>query len=1234
MVKKNIFSSQSIKVVSLLSVLLLALIVVHRAELSSTHVNQQAYEMKKRSASSDNNSSTVKEALETKTSEADRIDAEAALPAQPQAAPNMTPFLPSGWSDKIVVSKVTGGHIDSGLLNPTDTLFVDWAAINNGDASVPVVFHTKLFVDGIEKGFWNSPPPLNVNFFVFVDDFSIGSLSAGNHTLRIVVDVFNEVAESNEFDNEYTKFITVVPAGQPNLTPFQPSGWSDKIVVSKVTGTHADSSSLNPTDTLFIDFTALNNGTAPVLSVFRVRLLVDGIEKGIWISNPPLDTNFFAFIEDFSIGSLSVGSHTLKIIVDVFNEVAESNEFDNEYTKFITVVPAGQPNLTPFQPSGWSDKIVVSNVTGTHSDGGSFSPTDTLFVDWAVINNGTVATPAIFHTRLFVDGVEKGNWFTNPPLDTNFFAFVEDFSIGSLSAGSHTLRIVVDVLNEVAESSEFDNEYTKSTTVSVQGQPNLTPFQPNGWSDKIVVSNVTGTHSDGGSFSPTDTLFVDWAAINNGTVATPVIFRTRLFVDGVEKGNWFTNPSLPTNSFTFIEDFSIGSLSAGSHTLRIVADVFNEIAESNEFDNEYIKTISVSAQQCFTLTLNASPNDGGTFGKSPQSNCSGALNLEEPDIVPQSLSEMPAGVGSLSGLKRTDALSQTFKTLISKAEASGPVRVIVGLRSSFQPEGTLSDSQAVQSQHKAIAQAQEQLLNQMSAFTVQALKKFETIPFIGMQTDAAGLAHLANSPDVATIEEDIAVPPSLADSTLIIGAPSAWASGFSGAGQVIAILDTGVDKNHPFLAGKVVSEACFSTTAGSTSTSVCPGGVAESISPGSGLNCSLADCKHGTHVAGIAAGKGASFSGVAKDANIIAIQVFSRFNTAEACDGNPPCMLTYITDQIKGLERIQALSGIHKIAAVNMSLGSGKFSSPCDSSEPARKAIISNLRSLGIATIISSGNSGHTDSMGAPACISSAISIGSTGDGSAAPGRPLAPQDVVVETSNSASFLNLLAPGRWINSSVPGGIFENLSGTSMAAPHVAGAWAILKSKSPSASVDQILSALTSTGVPVIDGRNGIVKPRIQVDAALNALGSGGGGGVSQYRSGSTVTLTANPNSGFAFVKWQRDGVDFSTSTTVNVVMGSDHAMTAVFQATGGAGPTISLLTYDGKKNLRIEGSSFSLSPRVMINNVDRSKYIKSIANLSISLKAKRKKLGLRDGDNTVQIIDANGARSNTALLRL
>src|SRR5204863_9176946 len=81
-----------------------------------------------------------------------------------------------------------------------------------------------------------------------------------------------------------------------------------------------------------------------------------------------------------------------------------------------------------------------------------------------------------------------------------------------------------------------------------------------------------------------------------------------------------------------------------------------------------------------------------------------------------------------------------------------------------------------------------------------------------------------------------------------------WDVGYDGSGTVIAVLDTGVDSTHPFLAGKVVEEACYSSTVAGVSQSFCPSGQPTQIGAGSAVRCPLSDCVHGTHVAGIAAG--------------------------------------------------------------------------------------------------------------------------------------------------------------------------------------------------------------------------------------------------------------------------------------------------------------------------------------------------------------------------------------------
>jgi subtilisin family serine protease len=426
---------------------------------------------------------------------------------------------------------------------------------------------------------------------------------------------------------------------------------------------------------------------------------------------------------------------------------------------------------------------------------------------------------------------------------------------------------------------------------------------------------------------------------------------------------------------------------------------------------------------------------------------------------------------------------EKFSRLIEKADRKGVARVIVGLKGDFPSEGALNDSERSERRRK-IKSEREKFLGRHAGKRLDKIKKFEFIPFLAFEADTAALEQLRTDEQIETIEEDELAAPTLTESAALVGAPGAWSMGFSGSGQTIAVFDTGIDRNHNFLAGKVVSEACYSSVY-TDSASVCPNGVTESVEQGSGVNCAstISGCAHGTHVAGIAAGRGSTASGIAKDANIIAIQVFSSVNNAESCGSNPvPCALSYGSDQLKAMERVRVLSSQMSIAAINMSLGGGQYNAACDASQPSRKAMIDNLRSLGIATVVSSGNNGYTSAIGAPACISSTISVGSIDDGSLG-----TTANVVSSFSNSSAQLSLLAPGKWINSSVPNNGYSIYSGTSMAAPHVAGAFAVLKQKKPTASVTELLNALISTGQPITDSRNSITKPLIKIDAALNAL---------------------------------------------------------------------------------------------------------------------------------------------------
>ncbi|WP_234329221.1 MULTISPECIES: proprotein convertase P-domain-containing protein [unclassified Streptomyces] len=363
------------------------------------------------------------------------------------------------------------------------------------------------------------------------------------------------------------------------------------------------------------------------------------------------------------------------------------------------------------------------------------------------------------------------------------------------------------------------------------------------------------------------------------------------------------------------------------------------------------------------------------------------------------------------------------------------------------------------------------------------MQSFDKLPLVTLRVDKGGLDKLAANPRVVSITEDTPVPPTLDQSVPLIGGDKAYAAGKTGAGTSIAILDTGVATKHPFLGNRVKTEACFSVDdATSGATSLCPDGTTEQEGAGSadsesGPCATMGDaCSHGTHVAGIAAGDGTGISGapahgVAPGADIIAIQVFSRFDDDTVCgDGASPCALSFTSSQIKGLEKVSELKTAGtNVAAVNLSLGAGHWTSEC-TSDP-RKLIIDNLLTQGVATVVAAGNNGYTDAVTAPGCVSSAVTVGATTD-----------DDELASFTNRGLLLDYFAPGTAIVSSVPGGTYASMNGTSMATPHVAGALAILRQAFPHESMADLEARLTNTGKPIT--YTGATTPRIDIGQAL------------------------------------------------------------------------------------------------------------------------------------------------------
>ncbi len=384
--------------------------------------------------------------------------------------------------------------------------------------------------------------------------------------------------------------------------------------------------------------------------------------------------------------------------------------------------------------------------------------------------------------------------------------------------------------------------------------------------------------------------------------------------------------------------------------------------------------------------------------------------------------------------------------LIDEVRNKGEISVIVGLD---VPSGALPLEAQVspailQQRMTAIASAQTRLMSRLANSGTSNVKNFKYHPYVAMRVNEGALNEILQDNDVVSVEVDYILRPTLTTTPPLVDALAAWNAGHDGTGQTVAILDTGVATTHPFLSGKTVAEACFSSAAGGY-ISLCPSGNNLQIGLGAGVNCPDTGCYHGTHVAGIAVGKrgviGADAGGMAPGASLIAIQVFVKDCSVAPCD-----LVAFTSDILLGLDYVYSLRNTYRIAAINLSLAGAPTAAPCDTYSPSLAASINSLRAANIATVIAAGNDGNANLVSFPACISSAISVGSTTKGNA-----------VSSFSNGGAALDLFAPGSSIYSSLPGGGFGYASGTSMATPHVTGAWATVMSARPQAQVRETLN---------------------------------------------------------------------------------------------------------------------------------------------------------------------------------
>jgi Subtilase family/Putative metal-binding motif len=387
------------------------------------------------------------------------------------------------------------------------------------------------------------------------------------------------------------------------------------------------------------------------------------------------------------------------------------------------------------------------------------------------------------------------------------------------------------------------------------------------------------------------------------------------------------------------------------------------------------------------------------------------------------------------------------------------------------------DRRAIEPYRAEVARLQERFLSALGKGDLKLRHRLQSVPIISGDLRSSGLARLRHMAGVLRVDLEQEGGGDLAQSVPLIRADVVQSLGYTGAGMTVAVIDSGIDSDHPDLADAVEpGEACF------CSGGCCPAGGSTQFGPGAAED----EFGHGTAVSGVVASNGlVSPRGIAPDAKIVSVRVVDR-NDHTCC----------MSDVLAGLDWV--LVNRPDVDAVNISVttsvGGNNYPGDCDNVDGTTLGfarVLGDLRARGVLTFMAAGNTANGGGMGMPACVSNAVSVGAVWDANAGGGwnfgvciEAATAADQVACFTNSDSVTDLFAPGALITTDWMGGVAAGTVGTSFAAPHGAGCAALLRQATPGLSAAALEARLKATGTPVTDPKNGLTFPRIDCLAAL------------------------------------------------------------------------------------------------------------------------------------------------------
>ena len=212
---------------------------------------------------------------------------------------NLTWTTPREWQAPLSLTN-TRGQQGGNTASLSQLTYVSWAVTNTGPFTLNRPFDIHLYLDDVFLDSWR-PTGLSVDFFSFVDDWdelaSHIRLTPGNHTLKLVIDPYEEIPETDETDNVYELTVSITgdltPRPEtrlPDIAPVALDGWDGPVVFNSYEG-RTTNGPLSTDSTTYVSFAAENVGVSSALNDVTVHLYLDDILASRltwrWLDPPP-----------------------------------------------------------------------------------------------------------------------------------------------------------------------------------------------------------------------------------------------------------------------------------------------------------------------------------------------------------------------------------------------------------------------------------------------------------------------------------------------------------------------------------------------------------------------------------------------------------------------------------------------------------------------------------------------------------------------------------------------------------------------------------------------------------------------------------------------------------------------------------------------------------------------------------------------------------------------------------